>query len=155
MEKKTRVPADCRKVERFTHFSILKFLRAFFNEASGKQTSIATRIEITAEFAFPPTEEGSNRSGLGSGSRILPPGIFTIRMRIEANHLIALRQLTLSDENVSSPILLLRVSTHTHTYIFLSPLRSTSPLSANDENSTAISPSHRYHSALRHTLHPR
>lgn len=120
MEKKTRVPADCRKVERFTHFSILKFLRAFFNEASGKQTSIATRIEITAEFAFPPTEEGSNRSGLGSGSRILPPGIFTIRMRIEANHLIALRQLTLSDENVSSPILLLRVSTHTHTHISFS-----------------------------------
>lgn len=70
---------------------------------------------------------------LGSESRILPPAnarIFTIRMRIEAN-LIALRQLTLSDENVSSPILLLRTSTHTHTHIymhiFLSPLCSTSP----------------------------
>lgn len=41
-------------------------------------------------------------------------------MHIEANHLIALRQLTLSDENVSSPILLLRVSTHTHTHISFS-----------------------------------
>lgn len=59
--------------------------------------------------------------------------IFTIRMRIEANHLIALRQLTLSDENVSSPVLLSRTSTYTrmHTracmHVFLSPLCSTRP----------------------------
>lgn len=77
-------------------------------------------------------------------------------MRIEANHLIALRQLTLPDENVSSPVLLLRASTYTHAYIYiyisLSTLFDFAP--ANDEISTAISPSHRYHSALRHTLHP-
>lgn len=80
VEKKTRVPADYRKLERFTHFSTLKFVRAFLTRFRGNRSRITTAGSKSPQnLRFRRRRKGRTAPDWDPASRILPPANRNIR----------------------------------------------------------------------------
>lgn len=122
-------------------------------------------IEVAAEFAVSFHGRRKGRTAqLGSGSRILPPAnVQTENIHhsyahrgqppYRASPINPLRRKRIFSRSLVTRLYIYACAyTRVYACISLSALFDSAP--ANDEISTAISPSHRYHSALRHTLHP-